>query len=324
MQNNKPTTLIDWWRHAAGRYAPLLPPFSDHETLVLDVCDVARKEVASAAQPLATANEIAGAVTWSRAGRPRFVLTDSMAAVLTATRAPPAYELPYEAFVIELPNKYLPASGPAGWATFLVVYSYVVEQSRATYFAFASDCMSDVTEAFGYAPLDLGIDEDGRTIELDRNEMESLRQLDGNGLAASVDNSGGASRATLGIMTDKGARLATRLIANLAAYVNQYRECVSTRNSHNVARPERIMEVRPPVNMVVSRKFREQAASLVAAGSFADARRVLRHMVRGHWKKQASGPNRSERKLIWVAPYLRGDDSLGTIEERAVIMDAPN
>lgn len=317
--SNDPTTMIDWWRIAAVKYWPRMPKFTDHETLVLDVCDIAKEEVMAAAQPIATANEIAGAITWARGGRPRFVLTESMAAVLTATKAPPVYELPYEAFVIELPNKYLPSPGPAGWATWLAVYSYVVEGSRALYYAFSSDVMSDVTEAFGFAPLDLGVDEDARTITLGAQAMSAMADLDGKRMISAVDT----SAITKGT-TDAGARRAIRLIANLSAYVTQYKECVSTRNAHKVSRPERIMDVRPPSELVVSRAFRDQAAHLVAAGSFDGARRVLRHMVRGHWKRQVSGPGRGERRLIWVAPYLRGDESMGAVVEKAIVMDAPN
>lgn len=31
-----------------------------------------------------------------------------------------------------------------------------------------------------------------------------------------------------------------------------------------------------------------------------------RFLVRGHWKRQFHGPGRTERKLIWVAPYIKG------------------
>jgi hypothetical protein len=33
-----------------------------------------------------------------------------------------------------------------------------------------------------------------------------------------------------------------------------------------------------------------------------------RHLVRGHWKRQAYGKDRAETKLIWVSPYVRGPE----------------
>lgn len=34
----------------------------------------------------------------------------------------------------------------------------------------------------------------------------------------------------------------------------------------------------------------------------------VQHIVRGHWKMQACGPNLSERKPIWIQPYWRGPE----------------
>ncbi|MCA3265756.1 MAG: hypothetical protein ING19_06770 [Azospirillum sp.] len=33
-----------------------------------------------------------------------------------------------------------------------------------------------------------------------------------------------------------------------------------------------------------------------------------RFMVRGHWRNQAHGPGRSERKLVYITPHYRGPD----------------
>ena len=36
--------------------------------------------------------------------------------------------------------------------------------------------------------------------------------------------------------------------------------------------------------------------------------RVYRHrwVVRGHWRQQAFGPDRSQRKPLFIAPYIKG------------------
>lgn len=33
-----------------------------------------------------------------------------------------------------------------------------------------------------------------------------------------------------------------------------------------------------------------------------------RHLVRGHWRQQACGPARSQRKPVWIAPHIKGPD----------------
>jgi hypothetical protein len=35
---------------------------------------------------------------------------------------------------------------------------------------------------------------------------------------------------------------------------------------------------------------------------------TVRTVVRGHYRWQACGPKHSQRKLIWIAPHLRGKD----------------
>jgi len=34
----------------------------------------------------------------------------------------------------------------------------------------------------------------------------------------------------------------------------------------------------------------------------------MQHIVRGHWKLQSHGPNRSLRKRVWIEPYMRGPE----------------
>jgi len=33
-----------------------------------------------------------------------------------------------------------------------------------------------------------------------------------------------------------------------------------------------------------------------------------RWMVRGHWRNQPYGPGRTERRLTWIDPYVKGPD----------------
>jgi hypothetical protein len=45
--------------------------------------------------------------------------------------------------------------------------------------------------------------------------------------------------------------------------------------------------------------------------------KYLKFMVRGHWKNQAYGLNLSDRKLIWIKPYMKGND-LGEFIEKII------
>ena len=48
----------------------------------------------------------------------------------------------------------------------------------------------------------------------------------------------------------------------------------------------------------------------------------VQHLVRGHWKHQACGPNLAERKWIHIEPYWRGDEN-APIALRSHHIDAP-
>ena len=37
-------------------------------------------------------------------------------------------------------------------------------------------------------------------------------------------------------------------------------------------------------------------------------RHIGKWMVRGHWRNQAVGAKRAKRKLIWIQPYVKGDE----------------
>lgn len=39
-----------------------------------------------------------------------------------------------------------------------------------------------------------------------------------------------------------------------------------------------------------------------------------RFIVRGHYRNQVCGPNRSERKTIWIAPFWKGDEALAVVQ----------
>jgi hypothetical protein len=66
----------------------------------------------------------------------------------------------------------------------------------------------------------------------------------------------------------------------------------------------------PPQIRLVRIRSRASARTSAGLGTAGRSRAPLHHRewVGGHWKQQAHGPGRSQRRLIYVAPYLRGPD----------------
>ncbi len=108
--------------------------------------------------------------------------------------------------------------------------------------------------------------------------------------------------------------LATRMVSNVVAFITAHRECVKRTTKPGAART--VNTVHPPRDVVIDRAFRDRVATLVKAGTQAEIRRALAHVVRGHWRNQPVGIGRQERRLTWVRPHRRGDSALGTVVRR--------
>jgi hypothetical protein len=67
----------------------------------------------------------------------------------------------------------------------------------------------------------------------------------------------------------------------------------------------------PPHNLTLVRSNVKIAPGIREAyrsGRATDRKITVRTVVRGHYRRQACGPRHSERKLIWIAPHIRGKD----------------
>lgn len=63
-------------------------------------------------------------------------------------------------------------------------------------------------------------------------------------------------------------------------------------------------EVGSSVGAIVIQQGTTENATLGVGGS----KPIVRFMVRGHWRQQAHGPGKQERKLIWIRPHNKGPD----------------
>lgn len=61
--------------------------------------------------------------------------------------------------------------------------------------------------------------------------------------------------------------------------------------------------------------IKQSGLSGVGEYSGKRAKSMFRFMVRGHWRQQAHGPDRQERKLIWIQPFYKGEELADTINK---------
>jgi hypothetical protein len=219
-----------------------------------------------------------------RNGAPTFVLSHSIAAALTATRAPKLTfsECPYSAFLIEVPSEFLPLPGdliprPKCWVSVLsteTLRAVSIHVKGCAALAQFQACDPERSRAFD-----------------DFIREEGLGKFS-------------TPRADLFHML-----LAVRIASNTTAFITAYKESVTRR----VGTPSDVclLDVTCPREVHVNRTFRDSVIALVGAKTIPRVRGVLAHLVRGHWRCLPS-----DGKRIWIAPYVRGDANIGRVVER--------
>jgi hypothetical protein len=229
---------------------------------------------------------------WTQVGRPKYVLSDSAAAMLIATRpasfSAESLRAPFPAILVEVPAAFSPWSGshPLQVLAGLVRYddghaSLTIEAQQKN-----AECAATVLIARTGERFD----------ERDFDPHNCVRP-DGVPIMPAV---------------------VPRLVLNLLWYLTAHHECaVITRAG--TARPglvrAAVHRVGIPRDAMVTRAFREHAARLAKATSLRAVQGVLRHIVCGHWKRPPRGDG---SKLLWIAPYPRGDLALGRVVGRTL------
>lgn len=223
-------------------------------------------------------------------GAPTFVLSHSIAAALSATRAPQMAfsHCPYSAFLIEVPSEFLPMEG-------------FVPQAKRWISVLMTDFLRAIAIHTKGATSEIhlqGIYPEGADVEI-----QWLFREEGFGKNATE-----AAKPLLFEM-----RLASRLAANVIAFVTAYKDNVSLRTGTPSSKPSdvRWLDVGCPREVRVDRSFRDHVKTLIASRTIPRARGVLAHLVRGHWRSVTG-----KEQLIWIAPYQRGDAHIGRVVER--------
>lgn len=218
---------------------------------------------------------------WVSSGRIVYQLTHSMSAMFALTSCPAIDRLPHEAFAIKIPRQFLPMGevprpGPDSWVA-------VGSDGEVVMLMPIAD--SDTT-ATAVSFLRPGVDGD----QLERHLPCRAKH-------------------------QQMALLARRFAANTIAYINNSPANAVTKLSGERASINRF-EIRQPRDVIITKEFRNAAMSLVSSNSLAGVRRSLAHVVRGHWRNQPVGEGRQERRMTWVRPHRRGDESLGRVVSR--------
>lgn len=243
----------------------------------------------------ATARAVQGAglfaKAWMIGGRQVYQLDHSIAALLSATRSE-ALEwdhLPHGCFLLDVPQEFCPAFAdkPGGPPSRVLIAVGRIGTHRA-FGVLSKDNMA----TFGIFPEDRSVDE----------ELIAPRDIE----AVHVSQA----------HAQHSTRIAIRLASNAIRFITQHRECVRRPVIRRSGDAGTVLSVRPPEGVSIDRAFRDLAAQLVSGTSLAGVKRALAHIVRGHWRNQAVGPGRSERRLTWVMPHKRGDESLGSVVSR--------
>lgn len=233
--------------------------------------------------------ELAFSSAWVSSGRIVYQLGHSIAAALAVTRAP-AIEferLPHRAFMISLPWEFIrtdhtrPTPAPTSWIM-------VMDGSA----------LKSTSHRF------VGVMHDADT---------SSYWMATDGVQVSEESPGAFPAPTGAEQNHFALRMACRLTANVVAYVTEHRQSIVADG-----KPGKTMthHVKPPRDLVITKDFRDEIARMVAARDVGAARKALAHVVRGHWRNQACGPDFSERKLTWIKPHRRGDAELGSVVSR--------
>lgn len=240
------------------------------------------------AQALALAEAQFGQ-TWVETGRITYELSHSLAAMFSLTSCPDIDHLPHHAFAIKVPREFLPLDG--AWPS---TDSWIAVGERAAMVAILAIPDGDTTPlAAVFFPIP---ETTGKT--LDKEHASTLSEKKPTAVQRRVNI------------------LARRLATNTITYVLTHREQTGCVEAKHVTRDQATFIVRPPKDIVIDRAFRDAAKAAVRATDLVGTRRALAHFVRGHWRNQAVGANRAERRRTWIHPHRRGDEALGSVIAR--------
>lgn len=283
-------------------------------------------------------------VRWWRGGVARFRLSHSLATqfALTDVDGIDASELrlPFPTFIVELPHpngpllfdsaEEDPRDSREEEVIFLVVNRYMGSSKLLESFDLSSfshggwrDRVRDCMKTKVSAPWDLPM----IRLELLGPRMTTVDDtwaLQGALDCAAVVPKDEFARATTTSRDLRAVEIGRRIVVNLALYL---KHVASTSQSggrtvnHDHGISSLLYELGNDVK--IDARLRQAARDYCVSGRRPEPWKLAkRFIVRGHWKRQPVGPERAERKMIFVEPYWKGPADAPAIA-RAYVDDGP-
>ena len=233
-------------------------------------------------------------VAWDRCGRNVFDLSPDFVAAMLLTD-PTAIvgdvRMPFGAILLTIPSGF--ALGTEGLPyTKVHVFERLPTDGRRTIVVQATDGVHCLTNA---------VEADGLTWDA----VEGVLNDDGPPMAgyARVDD----------VADDTAQRTIAMIVFGLLGYVSSAKDAVTPHAGHRPAR-RRLVDGTSlcPVHWEVGRNVKIDRNLVQAArgGSREIAVRIKhRFIVRGHYRHQAHGPDRMDRRVQWIAPHWKGPES---------------
>lgn len=226
---------------------------------------------------------------WRRSGGTRFVLSDSVAASFALTKqSNDPLDLPFPAFVIQVPRGYMPSTVGDECEGLLLV---VVHGEWITCTCYAARDQNSGS----------------RVLSFSRFSTENASVIHPHAVTPQMIQPSSQSQ------SEESGRLAIRFVRNFAAWIRAFPIREFDRLPKKQGRTTEIgttegvrglFHLKTSVTMDV--EMRRAAREMMRSGSsFAAKKMAMRHIVRGHWKRQVI---KGGHKLLFVAPYWRGPD----------------
>lgn len=245
------------------------------------------------------------AATWLRNGGTRFCPSDSVAASLILTRQQPgAIHLPYPTQLIHLPVGFMPSPVIGEYEGMILVARLTESKiytisctSRGGSYATRVLIFDDVVDESNVAPYLAETDRPSPWGALPWGALADVRE---------------PIPATSPEASNNAVAMTIRIIRNFASWISAFPIRPSTDRRASITSGEvgGSVSIGPMVylktEVQMAPEMRAAAKALVRMDANYEVRKMaMRHIVRGHWKRQVT---KDGRKTIFVAPYWRGPD----------------
>jgi hypothetical protein len=243
------------------------------------------------------------AATWLRNGGTRFCPSESVAASLILTRQQPGtIHLPYQTQLLHLPVGFMPSPVVGEYEGMILIARLTPSQIYTI-----SCTRREGSYATRVMVFDDGVDE----AEV-KAAVAGVNGISPGTLLAALADVRSGIPATSQESFESSAAMTIRIVRNFASWISAFpvRPSPDRRGTIGNGEVGGSLAIGPMVylktEVQMAPEMRTAAKTLVRMDAdYAVRKLALRHIVRGHWKRQVI---KDGRKTIWVAPYWRGPD----------------